>query len=139
MKTKKLLIGLVIGAFAIPLVSSPALAGSKQRYRWEGVAIGVGAALLGHAIYRSHHSRPQPRVVYVDPERYCCHDRGPGYRHGHWEWQKIWIPPTHKRVWNPGHYKPNGHWVRGHWMEVTIHDGYWTRERIWVAENHAPY
>ena len=139
MKTKKLFMSMVIGAFAILLVSSPALAGSKQRYRWEGVAIGVGAALLGHVIYRSHHAQPQPQVVYVHPGPACRHNRGSEHRHGHWEWQKIWIPPTHERVWNPGHYKPDGQWVRGHWMEVKAHDGYWTRERVWVAGNHAPY
>ena len=139
MKTKKLLISLVIAVFGITLVSSSALAGSKQRYRWEGVAIGVGAAILGHAIYRSHRADQQPQVVYVAPEPTYRYDRGPMHRSGHWEWQKTWMPPTYERVWNPGHYKPNGHWVSGHWMEVKANDGYWTQERVWIARNHNPY
>ena len=63
MKMKMLLISLVIVLFEITLVSSTALAGSKQRHRWEGVAIGVGAAILGHAIYQTHKAEQQPQVV----------------------------------------------------------------------------
>ncbi len=132
-------INLVIAVFGITLVSSSALAGSKQRHRWEGVAIGVGAAILGHAIYRSHTAEPQPQVVYVEPEPTYRYDRGPQHRRGHWEWQKTWIPPTYEKVWNPGHYTPNGHWVSGHWMEMKTNPGHWTRERVWIAESHGPY
>lgn len=139
MKTKKLLISLVIAVFGITLVSSSALAGSKQRHRWEGVAIGVGAAILGHAIYRSHTAEQQPQVVYVEPEPTYRHDRYPQHRRGHWEWQKTWMPPTYEKVWNPGHYTPNGHWVSGHWMEMKTNPGYWTRERVWIAGSHSPY
>lgn len=129
MKTKKLLISLILAVFTMTLVSSSALAGSKQRHRWEGVAIGVGAAILGHAIYQSHRAEHAPQVVYVEPvQRY--HHRS---RHGHWEWQEIWVPPSYEKTWNPGHYNRKGHWVRGHWIEVQTTGGHWTRERIWVA------
>ncbi|WP_372678531.1 hypothetical protein [Desulfosarcina sp.] len=139
MKTKTLLISLVIAVFANALVSSSAMAGSKQRHRWEGVAIGVGAAILGHAIYQTHKAGPQPQVVYVEPEQtYRPHDAHK-HRHGHWAWQKTWVPPTYERVWNPGHYNRKGHWVSGHWLAVETSSGHWTQERVWVADNRGPY
>jgi hypothetical protein len=139
MKKKMLLISLVIVLFEIALVSSTALAGSKQRHRWEGVAIGVGAAILGHAIYQTHKAEQQPQVVYVEPERTYRHNHGTNNHHGHWEWQKTWVPPTYEKIWNPGHYNRKGHWVSGHWMEVETGDGHWTQERVWVANNRVRY
>ncbi|MBC2743156.1 MAG: hypothetical protein HGJ93_08930 [Desulfosarcina sp.] len=141
MKTKKLLISLIMVVFGITLVSSSAMAGSKQRHRWEGVAIGVGAAILGNAIYQAHRAEQRPQVVYVEPEPTCRYrlNHGPKHRHGHWEWQEAWVPPTYEKVWNPGHYNRKGHWVPGHWIEVKTEDGHWTQERVWVARNHSPY
>jgi hypothetical protein len=139
MKMNKLFISLLITLLGIALVSSSALAGSKQRHRWEGVAIGVGAAILGHAIYQSHMAEHQPEVVYVERQRVYGNNHGPKYRWGHWEWQKTWIPPTYERVWNPGHYNRNGRWVSGHWMEVETSDGHWIQERVWIAENRGRY
>lgn len=139
MKMKMLLVGLVIALFGSALVSSSVMAGSKQRHRWEGVAIGVGAAILGHTIYQTHKAEQQPQVVYVEPERTYRYNYGPRHRHGHWEWQKTWVSPTYETVWNPGHYNRKGHWVSGHWMEVETSDGHWSRERVWVAHHRDPY
>lgn len=139
MKVKMMLISLIIALFGSALVASPALAGSEQRHRWEGVAIGVGAAILGHAIYHTHKAEQQASVVYAEPERTDRHGFGHKHRHGHWEWRKAWVPPTYQRVWNPGHYNRKGHWISGHWMEVETSGGHWTQERVWVANNRAPY
>jgi hypothetical protein len=133
MKMKKLFIGLTIAVFTIGLVSSTAMAGSKQRHRWEGVAIGVGAAILGHAIYQSHKADHYPQTVYVEPNPPQRYNHGSQLRHGHWEWQETWVPPVYEKIWNPGHYNRKGHWVPGHWMEVQTTDGHWTKERVWVA------
>ena len=133
MKLKKLFIGLTIAVFTIALVSSTAMAGSKQRHRWEGVAIGVGAAILGHAIYQSHKADLYPQTVYVEPNPPQRYNHEPRHRHGHWEWQETWVAPTYEKIWNPGHYNRKGHWVQGHWMEVQTTDGHWTKERVWVA------
>ena len=84
MKLKKLFIGLTIAVFTIALVSSTAMAGSKQRHRWEGVAIGVGAAILGHAIYQSHKADHYPQTVYVEPNPPQRYNHEPRHRHGHW-------------------------------------------------------
>ena len=148
MHTKKLITILIVILTAVSLSSSFALAGSKQRHRWEGVAIGVGAAILGHAIYQAHKQPPQKAVVYertgpvYDRDDRRHHDRyDQRHRGGHWEWQSIWVPPTKERVWNPGHYDRHGRWVKGHWMEVITKEGCWTRERVWVAHHrrHGPY
>lgn len=138
MKIKKLLIGLFVTLIAVTLISTPAMAGSKQRHRWEGVAIGVGAAILGHAIYQAHRDASQPQVVYAEPEpvqEYGPGHHGPKHRHGHWEWQKTWVPPTYEKVWNPGHYNRKGGWIQGHWVEVKTAEGHWIKERVWIAHN----
>ena len=141
MKMQKLGLCLFVVLISTVLATSSALAGSKQRHRWEGVAIGVGAAILGHAIYQAHRSDQPPQVVYVQPEPPRKHGRGHGSRHGHWEWQKTWVPPTYEKVWNPGHYDRGGHWVSGHWIDVQTSEGYWTKERVWIAANgrRGPY
>ena len=139
MKSKKRLISLITALLTIVLFASTALAGSKQRHRWEGVAIGVGAAILGHAIYQTHRAERQPGVVYVDPYRNHRHSFGQNHRRGHWEWQQTWVPPIHERIWNPGHYNRKGHWVPGHWMKVEASNGHWTRERVWVKNNRCPF
>lgn len=133
MKTKKLLISLTLAVFGMTLISASVLAGGKQRHRWEGVAIGVGAAILGHAIFQSHQAERAPQVVYVEPEPAPRYPHRPRYRPGHWEWQDSWVPPTYEKIWNPGHYNRKGHWMPGHWMKVQTTDGHWTKERVWVA------
>lgn len=141
MKMKKpliFLIILIIAVFGITLASSPALAGSTQRHRWEGVAIGVGAAILGQAIYQAHQAEHRPQVVYVEPEPSHGRQRGHFRHDGHWEWQKTWVPPAYERVWNPGHYNPHGRWVPGYWMEVKTGEGHWIQERVWVARHYCP-
>jgi hypothetical protein len=137
MNMKKLLIGIAAVLTVSVLISTPAIAGSKQRHRWEGVAIGVGAAILGHAIYQANKDACPPRVVYVDPtpDPKYRHYQRPNHRYGHWEWRKTWVAPTYEKVWNPGHYDRKGRWVQGHWIEVKTSDGYWTKERVRIAGN----
>lgn len=139
MKLTRLLVPLMILVFGTTLLAPPALAGNKQRHRWEGVAIGVGAAILGHAIIQSHRAEPQHPVVYAPPQPIYRHYPGPGPRHGHWESRRIWVPPSYETVWNPGHYNPKGHWVPGHWITIQTTGGHWTHERVWVAARGKPY
>ncbi len=122
---------------SLSLAASSAWAGNVQRNRWEGIAIGLGAALLGSAIYNHHiANRAEREVVYVSPHRHQKHYN----RHrpsGYWEIRKEWIPPTYEEVWNPGHYNRRGRWVEGHWMEVEKEPGYWVEKRVWVSRK--PY
>jgi hypothetical protein len=139
MKKKTLFILLISIVLVWTAAVLPAWAGNPQRHRWEGVAIGVGAAILGGALLhhaqppRRNHSRPvyyqsypQQQQVYVAP--YC-----PPKPSGHWEWQKIWVPTVCEKTWNPGHYNRRNHWVPGHWIRINKQSGYWRKEKIWVS------
>jgi hypothetical protein len=138
MQTKKSLTFLIVGPIAFFLMSSSAVADSKQRHRWEGVAIGLGAAILGHTIYLAHQNAPQPQAIAVAPPHHRHRPHLRKHRHGHWEWRKTWVPPSFEKVWNPGHYNRKGRWVPGRWVELKTSEGHWHRERIWVAGNHRP-
>lgn len=134
MNIKNSSIILLAAVLSLCLAAPPAWAGNVQRNRWEGVAIGIGAAVLGHALFNNHFNRrPEPEVVYRHPP----HRRHKPYEgrkaRGYWEIRKKWVPPTFERVWNPGHYNPRGHWIEGHWMEIEKEPGYWTEERVWIS------
>ena len=135
---KNVIIILLAVALSVCLFAPSAWAGNVQRNRWEGVAIGVGAAILGHALFNNYfYNRPAPEVVSRHP-----HPRGhkPYHRRkgrGYWEIRKKWVPPTYERVWNPGHYNPKGYWIEGHWMEIEKEPGYWVEERVWVSKHRS--
>ena len=108
MKKKSLLVLVLVTVFSLMLLSTPAKAGSKQSHRWEGVAMGIGAAILGSTLYNLHKNytecrpAPRPRHAYRHPRPRHHRDRG------HWEVRREWVPPTFKRAWNPGHYDRRG-------------------------------
>ncbi len=65
MKNKKLSMVMLTTVLCLSLMVTSAWAGSKQHYRWEGVAIGVGAAILGNALFNTcYHAQPGPAPVY---------------------------------------------------------------------------
>ena len=136
MKKKNLFIILATLILCFSFMKLSAWAGNVQRNRWEGVAIGIGAAILGNALINHYrYSVPTQSTFYQR------HPPTPHYGHryrqkssGHWEVRKVWVPPTYKRVWNPGHYKRHGRWVPGQWMNIEKKPGYWTKERVWVSK-----
>ena len=68
---KKLLIALCVIGMLLASVNL-ASAGQKQRHRWQGVAIGLGAAVLGSALINNcdeYRSRERLRVYRP---RYSC-------------------------------------------------------------------
>lgn len=125
---KKIMIMLIIMIFGLSLVAQSAFAGSKQRHRWQGVTIGVGAAILGHAILNSCNENPSCRKAPV-----YSHPCPPSHRYGHWEVRSVWVAPKYKRVWNPGHYSRRGSWVSGQWQMIEKQPGYWQEQEVWVA------
>jgi hypothetical protein len=65
MKNKKLSMVMVTTTLCVCFLVTSAWAGPKQRYRWEGVAIGVGAAILGNALVNAfYYPGPSPAPVY---------------------------------------------------------------------------
>lgn len=137
MKKRAILILTVL--IGITIASQPAWAGSKQRHRWEGVAIGLGAAVLGSAILNGgayHGHSPYVSRAYAYPVEPRPRYR-PIRRHhrprGHWETRQVWVPPTYERVWNPGHYTRRGRWVEGRWITLEKCPGTYQSERYWVS------
>lgn len=133
MKSQNLFAATLVGLLAFAVAAPPAWAGSPQRHRWEGVAIGVGAAILGRVLFDAHQPQrsgyaPASRPTVVEHHYY----RSPPPPAGHWEIRREWVPPTHQEVWNPGHYDRRGRWVSGHWMRLEAHPGYWTEKKVWV-------
>jgi hypothetical protein len=150
---KKILVSSIAVMVCLCLAASPAWAGSKQRHRWEGVAIGLGAAIVGSALVNAARqpnnettvanpnqtfnytpaqphvyapSMPSPPPVYQAPPQPQC-------PRGHWETRKTWIPETYRRAWNPAHYNRQGRWVPGGWIEIVDQEGRWVEERVWVG------
>lgn len=132
-KMKKIIIFSMAMIFFLSMLAPSAYAGSKQRHRWQGVAIGLGAAILGNAIINSsRYDSPPERVVVIDRDchrpRYSAHSS-----RGHWEVRKIWVEPRCDRVWNPGHYNRHSQWVPGQYIDIESSPGYWEHKRVWVG------
>jgi hypothetical protein len=126
----------VIGLVAVMFLSfsSVSFAGDRQRGRWEGFAIGLGAVtlynLFGHGVFSPvvpPHRSYETHVYHHPP---VVHEPS-----GHWETRQEWIPERRERVWVPGHYE-DGYWVKGHY-EVRVYSGYYVDRRVWVE--HRPY
>jgi hypothetical protein len=131
-------VGLILFlTIAFALTSNPAFARGRHRHkhRWEDVAIGVGIAVLGDMLY--HHHKGSTHVEVVMPGVHFRHTPPPPVRcesqPGHWEIERVWVPATHRKVWNPGHYNRHGQWVKGRWIRIVDQEGYWIEREIWVS------
>ena len=84
--TKKLFIAVAM-VLSLVLTSTSVWAGPKQQHRWEGVAIGVGAAILGSALINHHatgyHSGPPVVFSFNYRETYRHPSRHHGYTKPH--------------------------------------------------------
>ncbi len=130
---KKLTVSLIAAFTCVSLLAVPAWAGSKQQHRWEGLAIGIGAAIVGSALLNSHNNAVGNETAAYEapmppPRRYC-----PPRPRGHWEIRRVWVPPTFKRVWNPEHYNHIRERVPGGWIKIIDAPGHWTEYRVWVT------
>jgi hypothetical protein len=125
---KKIIILLIGVVFGLSLVTQPAFAGSKQRYLWQGVAIGAGAVILGHAIVNSCNEGTSCKKVTV-----YNHPCPPPVHHGYWEIRKVWVEPKYKRVWKAGHYNCRSRRVIGRWQMVEKVPGHWKEQEVWIA------
>lgn len=95
MKTRTGLIITIVAVASLFTASTASWAGSKQQHRWEGVAIGLGAAIIGSAII-NHHA--------------CGYQGGPPagmsfvYRETHG------YPASHHKQYKRHHNKHANHW-----------------------------
>jgi len=138
MKTKSLFAVLIICIFTLTILVPSAHAGNVQRNRWEGIAIGLGTAIIGSALLKNHQYQPAPSRYYApapdcDPAPYTHGYSKRDHSYGHWEIRKEWVPPSYKKVWNPGHYTRRGEWISGYWMKIEDEPGYWSKTRVWVS------
>lgn len=123
---KRLLAFIMIGVLSLALLlPSEALAGAKQRHRWEGVAIGLGAALLLGAM--AHQAAAQPVFVESEPVYYAPPDRAwvPGHYEVRYVKEGYWT-----KVWMPEYYDAYGRHIHGYYE-----DRYVERERparVWI-------
>ena len=136
MKNKKIFIALTTLIFCLFLMKPSAWAGNVQRNRLEGVAIGVGAVILRAAVINHYRSTVPARsaVNQHPPPAFHYDNRYRQKPSGYWEVRKVWVPPTYRRVWNPGHYNLYGKWVPGQWISIEKKPGYWTQKRVWCRK-----
>jgi len=131
MNKKSLFFLFLTTVLCFSLLAPSAQAGSRQRDRWKGIAIGVGAAILGGALIHQYrqHRRATPEVVYRHPpQRVRYHNPG------HWETKRIWVPSETEKVWREGHYDRYGRWYPGYWEKKRL-PGYWIEKKVWSAHN----
>ena len=105
MKKKKVFIIILTTILGLSFVVSSAWAGSKQRHIWEGVAIGIGAAIVGSALinHNRYYSHYGPPPVYSF--NYSYHSPPPPHRYWHRR------PPPQHRYW---HRRPRHHYRYGY-------------------------
>jgi hypothetical protein len=129
---------LLSAALLLVFIAPQAWAGSPQKHRWEGVGIGIGAAVLGGMLlnhtfgpgHHAHYDSPRQTRAY-SPFRQCAPYRGP-VSSGHWEIRKEWVAPVCEKVWNPGHYNRRQRWIPGKWITIERQPGYWREDKVWV-------
>ena len=123
--TMKMRYGLVAASVitvSIFLTNTPAWSGSKQQYRWEGVAIGIGAAIAGSAIIHhssAWHPHPSTTVVYAYRHR--------GYHPHAYRLSGPWRQ-KHRYDHRFGNFNRFGSWS-GKWGDSPGHHGHYDRFR----------
>ncbi|MEA2082911.1 MAG: hypothetical protein U9O82_01470 [Thermodesulfobacteriota bacterium] len=141
MKKNKFAVIFLIPLLLVTFSATSANAGSRERHRWEGAAIGIGSLVLGGILVDRIGRQCTPRrehvYVYLDPPQRLRKKRG------HWEMRRKWVEPSYERVWNPGHYNRHGKWVYGRWIMIVDKEGYWIEEQVRVKKrrhrNHSFY
>jgi len=129
MKTKTVITVSLLAVFvSFTAIPSSAWAGSPRSHRMEGVAIGIGAAIIGTALISAYQHANQPAEVH-----YYYHPEPPAPA-GYWETQQEWVPPEYRKQWNPGHYDRRGRWTAGRWIQIETRPGYWMEKRVWVPQ-----
>ena len=133
MKTSNGLILTIAAVVSLCLVSTSAWAGSAQQHRWEGVAIGIGAAIVGSAIIHHHghsHHATAPvryghghRKHYQNSHRYHGYKK-PRYRGHHRNGKSHFRGPGYDRKHHARERHAYNHGYRKHSRHGKSHDRY---------------
>lgn len=69
---KQIFVFVLVTALLLSFSADPARADSRTRHRWEGVAIGLGAAIIGNALIHCYEPKYSSSMVFYDrpPVRY---------------------------------------------------------------------
>ena len=112
-------------------LTSISYGGDRQRGRWEGVAIGLGAVTLYNLF---QHGYPLPIILPHKGFRGPIYHRPPVVHRpsGHWEIHREWVPEKRERIWIPGQHE-DGYWVEGHYEE-RVYPGYTVEHKVWVED-----
>jgi hypothetical protein len=157
MKKKSLITLIITSIFTFVVLTPAAHAGSVQRNRWEGIAIGLGTAIIGsallnqsrdyslqaHTTYDStprpgdstrRHSRPEYDLEYGPDSSYSAHRHRPARKHYNSGYHKKHRRRGHwemREKWVPPTYKKA--WNPGHYS----HRGKW-KSGDWVKIEDRP-
>ena len=114
MKMRNGLIITVTAVVILGLSSTPTWAGSKQQHRWEGVAIGVGAAIVGSALINHHAYGYYDGPPVAFSFNYREDHRSSARHHGNW---------NRRHGGHPGQWGPigRGQRYRGHHRNWNTH------------------
>ena len=147
MKKKSLFALIIAFIFTFVVLAPTAHAGNVQRQRWEGIAIGLGAAIIGSAIFNQHRNdnyTQQIRTTYNSTpkhgDRQFGHYRpeyGPEPDHRYGPHRHHYSPKHHSRGYHKGH-QHRGYWeVRKEWVPSTYkkvwNPGHYNRHGKWKA------
>jgi hypothetical protein len=133
MKKKAIATTLFLAIFSTFLYApTSSWAGSPQSHRWEGVAIGIGAAIIGSAILNAYHDTPATAPQRPEAVVRVHYRPAPPQPTGYWQIQKQWVPPVYQKVWHPGHTNRHGRGGPGRWVQTEIRPGYWVQTQVWI-------
>lgn len=127
---KLLVVTMVVAVLGVALAPQ-AMAGPRERYLWQGVAIGIGGAIL-----LDHLLRPSPAVASpAPPVAYPPQVLPPPPAPQRWipgHYEDRWIPTGRtETIWVPTYYDyGRGVTVQGHYETRVVPDGYWAR--VWI-------
>lgn len=83
-------------------------------------AIGLGAAILGAAIFGQRNQNTQSSTVVYANSAPRCQPR----------FERVWVEPVYEYRRIPGHYNLGGYWIRPCKKAYLVKEGYWIERRV---------
>ena len=140
---KKIIITIMAIIFMISFAAVPSYAGSSRKDKLKRLLfpIPVPVPIIIHT--ERSRDRDYDRAPKRQKRHYRSDHRTNRHRYnkrrynqpsGHWESKRVWISPEYEERWVRGHYSNRkDRWIRGRYEQVVVREGYWKKNRIWVA------